>query len=107
VLASDGAIFAGANVENASYGVSVCAERVAVFAAVCAGRTSFSDLLVITETSPPAAPCGVCRQVLAEFLEPSSRVHLANPSGEAVTLTFAELLPRPFRRGDLGPRKKK
>jgi cytidine deaminase len=64
---SDGTVFLGCNVENASYGLTICAERAAVFAAVSAGVTRFRRAVVVSNVDPPAAPCGACRQVLAEF----------------------------------------
>ena len=93
----DGRIFAGANVENASYGLSVCAERSAVVAAVSAGVRKIVAVAVVTSSSPPAAPCGVCRQTLAEFCADDLPVTLGNDRGESVTTTLGELLPRAFR----------
>ena len=65
--AADGTVFLGCNVENASYGLTICAERAAVFAAVSGGAKRFRRAVVVSDVDPPAAPCGACRQVLAEF----------------------------------------
>ncbi len=67
IEAEDGAIFAGCNVENASYGLTMCAERSALAAALSQGARGFRRVVVVSDTDPPAAPCGACRQVLAEF----------------------------------------
>lgn len=94
-----GRVFAGANVENASYGLAICAERVALGAAVVEGERRFRRIVVATDIDPPAAPCGACRQVLAEFgldLE----VHAVGPAGSR-SWRLAELLADPFGPGDL------
>ena len=91
LLATDGRIFLGCNVENISYGLTNCAERVAIGAAVAAGVREFLAVAVVADTGVPISPCGACRQVLAEFGVP--RVMLANRS-ERLEFTLAELLPR-------------
>jgi cytidine deaminase len=98
---ADGRVFSGANVENASYGLAVCAERSAVVAAVNAGARELAELVVATATSPPTAPCGMCRQTLAEFARDLPIV-LVNERGERTETSLAELLPRAFRGEDLG-----
>ena len=102
-LYADGAIYQGANVENASYGLALCAERSAVAAAVAAGARSIQEVAVATSSSPPAAPCGMCLQTLTEFAaDPHAvRVALVNPEGERRTVTLAECLPYGFRRDQL------
>jgi cytidine deaminase len=95
LVTAGGLVFSGCNVENASYGLCMCAERNAVAAAVAAGEREFGALVVVTDSSPPAAPCGACRQVLAEFGD--FHVLLVNPTGARHATTVAELQPRPFR----------
>jgi cytidine deaminase len=90
----DGAVFTGCNVENASYGLTNCAERVAVGAAISAGRQSFRRLVIVSDSEPPAAPCGACRQVLLEFgLELEI---VAVGSRQTVRWQLADLVPSPF-----------
>jgi cytidine deaminase len=91
LLANDGRIFLGCNVENISYGLTNCAERVAIGAAVAAGVREFLAVAVVADTGVPISPCGACRQVLAEFGVP--RVLLANRS-ERIEFSLAALLPR-------------
>lgn len=96
LLSSDGRVFVGANVENASYGLCLCAERSAVAAAVSAGVRSFAAIAIATRGPKPASPCGMCRQVLSEFV-PSFEVlcFVAGTDAELKT-TVAELLPHSF-----------
>jgi len=91
----NGEIFIGVNLENASYGATVCAERNAVAQAVSQGQRKFVQLAVVTSASPPAPPCGMCLQVLVEFC-PDLRLLLANPEGEVERTRLSRLLPRSF-----------
>lgn len=95
LLAADGQVFLGANVENASYGLSVCAERVALWNAVSRGVREFTALAVAGPRGT-ASPCGACRQTLAEFA-PRLRVHWRSATGRVVTRRLSRLLPEPFR----------
>jgi cytidine deaminase len=101
VLDGEGRTHLGCNVENASYGLTVCAERHAVAAAVAAGATELRGVAVVTASVPPASPCGACRQVLAEFGD--FPVVLANPDGNRRLTTVSELLPDAFGPGVLKP----
>ena len=97
--AEDGRIFTGGNVENASYGLAVCAERSAVFQAVSAGCRRFTRIAIVAGTGKaPAPPCGACRQVLAEFADPSFECLLATLDRPDFIrrFTLADLLPHPF-----------
>ncbi len=100
VRCADGTIFTGCNVENASYGATVCAERNAIAAAVAAGRRDFLALAIATGNAPPAAPCGLCRQVISEF-SPDLLLLLCNPRGDLVRTSLGRLLPMQFSRRDL------
>jgi cytidine deaminase len=96
----DGRIFTGCNVENASYGLTNCAERVALGSAVAAGARTFRRIVVASDADPPSAPCGACRQVLAEF-GAGLLVEAVNPRTSR-KWTLSELLPSSFGPGDLG-----
>jgi cytidine deaminase len=96
VLSRDGGIFTGCNVENASYGLTVCAERSAIFKAVSEGASGFDAVAICTDTDSPVTPCGACRQVLAEF-NLSMTVVCCTPSGQRALYSLFELLPHSFR----------
>jgi cytidine deaminase len=95
LLMEDGAIVPGCNVENRSYGLTVCAERGALAAAVAQGHGRPVAAAVVTDTSPPSAPCGMCRESLQE-LAPEIPVLLVNTAGDRVETSVRELLPMPF-----------
>ncbi len=97
--AEDGTVYMGCNIENASYGLTNCAERAAVAAAVTAGRRRFSRIVVVTDSDPPAAPCGACRQVLSEFGD-GLAIRAVGPVSER-SWTMRELLPDAFGPGEL------
>ncbi len=98
--AMDGRIFVGCNVENASYGLTVCAERTALGAAVVAGAREFRRIVVVSDCDPPASPCGACRQALAEF-GGSLQVRAVGPEREQ-HWTLEALLPDAFTARRLG-----
>ena len=101
LLGDDGSVVVGCNVENASFGATICAERGAVAAAVARGLTSFDTILIVTEAAEPTPPCGVCRQVLVEFA-PGLRVVSVTADGREASWSLADLLPQPFIPGSLG-----
>jgi cytidine deaminase len=93
--ADDGTLITGCNIESASYGLTMCAERVAVFAAVARGFHHFKRVAVVTDTATPTPPCGACRQILWEFA-PDAEVLLANLAGDVRKYTVRELIPHAF-----------
>ena len=95
LLASSGKVYTGCNVENSTYGLTVCAERVALWKALSEGERTFTKIAVVTSSEPPASPCGACRQILWEFCG-DIEVILANFKGFRHTLRLAEIFPRPF-----------
>ena len=99
VLTKNGKIYSGCNIENASYGITNCAERTAIFKAVSDGEIELEALAVIADTDGPAAPCGACRQVIAEFK--INKIIMTNLKGDTKIVTLQELLPYSFSDEDL------
>ena len=95
LMARDGQVFVGCNVENASHGAGLCAERAALSAAVARGARDFDRLVILTEAGEPTPPCGICRQVLAE-LAPGVVIVSRTAGGAEASWTLRELLPHPF-----------
>ena len=93
-LSADGRVFLGCNIENASYGLTNCAERTAIFSAIAAGAKELAALAVVADGEQPCSPCGACRQVIAEFAV--KRIILANLAGKSRVVTAEELLPYAF-----------
>ncbi|MBU0743232.1 cytidine deaminase [bacterium] len=101
LLGEDGRVYTGTNVENASFGLSICAERTAVFKAVSEGCTAFTACAVATGTAEPTPPCGACRQVLVEFGS-DLKIYLAGREDAVEEHDLRDLLPRPFVTFDRG-----
>ena len=99
VLSDDGYVYGGCNIENASYGLTNCAERTAIFNAVSDGKRNISAIAIVADTDRPCSPCGACRQVIGEFKIPC--IIMANLKGEYKTVTLEELLPFSFSNTDL------
>jgi cytidine deaminase len=95
LLDAGGRIHTGCNVENATYGLTICAERVAVFKAISEGARAFERIAVAADTEKPTPPCGACRQILWEFCG-DIEVVLVNPRGRIETFRLKDLFPRPF-----------
>lgn len=95
LLTKSGKVFAGCNVENASYGLTICAERNAIFSAIAAGEREFERMVIYTPTKSLTGPCGACRQVMVEFA-PNLKVVLVNGSGRTRTYRLSKLLPERF-----------
>ncbi|SEI98288.1 cytidine deaminase [Alkalibacterium gilvum] len=93
--------YLGCNIENASYGLSNCAERTAIFKAVSEGEKNFDYLVITGGTEDPISPCGACRQVMVEFFEPNMKVLLTNEDGKVKETTVSELLPGAFKAEDM------
>ncbi len=103
ILCSDGSVYSGANIENSSYPLCMCAERNAVYNAMMHGKSSedFLALAVVADTEEPVSPCGACRQVLSELFPPHAPIYLANLKGDVKETDAEELLPFAFSGDDL------
>ena len=97
LLTKGGKVHTGANVENAAFGLTVCAERIAVFKAVNKGDRDFVKIAVVADRNPPVTPCGACRQVLSEFVK-DLKIVCANLQGKVDRYTLKELLPEAFEK---------
>ncbi|MBT2756742.1 cytidine deaminase [Mesobacillus foraminis] len=102
VLTKNKQVFLGCNIENASYGLTNCAERTAIFKAVSEGEKQIEAIAVVGDTDGPISPCGACRQVLAEFCDEHTKVYLTNLKGDTIETTIQDLLPGYFSSKDLG-----
>ncbi|MBM7691000.1 cytidine deaminase [Peribacillus deserti] len=101
ILTSSQKVFHGCNIENASYGLTNCAERTAIFKAISEGHKEFEAIAIVGDTDGPISPCGACRQVLAEFCKPETQIILADLKGQSVVTTINELLPGYFTASDM------
>src|SRR5690625_860605 len=96
VLTNSDKIYVGCNIENSSYSLTCCAERVAIFQAISAGATNIKAMAVVGDADEPISPCGACRQVMSEFINLDTPIYLANISGVINELTINDLLPLAF-----------
>jgi cytidine deaminase len=96
VVSSKGRMFGGCNVENASYGGTICAERAAIVKAVSEGQKKFSNIMIVTDAKKLTPPCGMCLQVMAEFCDPHTKVWIGNSKEILKVFELSELLPQPF-----------
>lgn len=101
LVTTDGNIYTGVNIENAAYGSSCCAERVAIFSAIANGEREFAGLAVSAHTKRPVPPCGACRQVMSEFFKKDMPIYLVSESEEVYTFSMEKLLPFSFSPTDL------
>ena len=101
LFADNGKIYTGCNVENASYGATICAERTAIVKAISDGAKKILAIAVSSDSNLPTMPCGICRQFLSEFCSPDMPLFLSNKDGEYKVFTFEELLPHSFKQSDM------
>ncbi|WP_312221915.1 cytidine deaminase [Streptococcus parasuis] len=96
LVTKSGELYSGVNIENASFGLTNCAERTALFKAISEGVRDFSEIIIYGETEKPISPCGACRQVMAEFFDKDLKVTLVAKDKSTVVMTVGELLPYSF-----------
>lgn len=96
LVTASGRVIGGCNVENASYGGAICAERVAILKAVSEGEKKFREIVVVTDAEKPAFPCAFCLQTMAEFFDPETKIYVANNRKIVGEYRFIDLLPKPF-----------
>lgn len=96
LVTKSGGLYSGVNIENASFGLTNCAERTAIFKAISEGVRDFSEIIIYGETEKPISPCGACRQVMAEFFDEDLKVTLVAKDKSTVVMTVGELLPYSF-----------
>lgn len=101
VLSGNDQVFLGCNIENASYGLTNCAERTAIFKAVSEKETEMKAIAIVADTDGPVSPCGACRQVIAEFANQDTKIYLANLKGDIHETTIEQLLPGYFTSKDM------
>lgn len=101
LLTTGGEVFTGCNIENASFGLTICAERVAIYKAIAQGNRSFKAILNVTNTKEPTPPCGACRQVMAEF-SPDLLVIMMTTEGRKKEISLQELFPDAFTQSSMG-----
>lgn len=102
VLTADGSIYTGVNIENASFSLTNCAERSAIFTAVSEGKRKIEGLLIVSSTKNPVTPCGACRQVIKEFADGEIDVVMMTEEGKELKMTSTELLPGAFTDSQMG-----
>ena len=101
IVTNNDDVYLGCNIENASYGLTNCAERTAIFKAVSEGATEIKAIAVVGDTEGPISPCGACRQVIAEFSTDDTKIYLANLNGDVKETTISEILPGYFSSKDM------
>ena len=105
IVTTSGRVFAGCNVENSTYGLTMCAERIAIFKALSEGERAFAKIVVVADTPQPCYPCGACRQIIWDFA-PGAEVVCANVQGDIEVFKAGELMPHAFGANDLDTTKK-